>query len=165
VVDRLGGITVDVPERMYYIDYSQDLNIDLQPGRQRLNGKQAVGFLRFRHDALGDYGRIKRQQSFLQEVAKEIANTKNIVQTYQIIMDFLGCVETNIPNMQMFSLASVVRQAYEFGNIEVASLPGSGTRIDGIYYLQPDMDQINKLVDKYLKGQEKIEPSQDSYSQ
>ena len=153
VVDRLGGITVDVDKRMYYIDYSQELNIDLQPGRQKLNGKQAVGFLRFRHDALGDLGRIRRQQVFLQEVAKEIANTKNIVQTYQIIMDFLNCVETNIPSAQMFALASVVRQAYEFGNVEVASLPGSGTTIDGIYYLQPDMDQTNQLVEKYLKGQ------------
>lgn len=165
VVDRLGGITVDVPERMYYVDYSQNLNIDLKPGRQRLNGKQAVGFLRYRHDALGDLGRIRRQQAFLQEVAKEIANTKNVVQTYQIIMDFLNCVETNIPNMQMFALASVVRQAYEFGNIEVSSLPGSGTKIDGIYYLQPDMEQTNRLVEKYLKEKEKIEPPQNNYPQ
>jgi len=165
VVDRLGGITIDVTERMYYVDYSQNLDIDLKPGRQRLNGKQAVGYLRFRHDALGDFGRIQRQQAFLQEIAEEIANTKNVVQTYQIIMDFLNCVETNIPNMQMFSLASVVRQAYEFGNIEVAALPGSGTRIDGVYYLQPDMDQTNRLVAKYLKGQEKIEPPQDTYPQ
>lgn len=165
VIDRLGGIMVDVPERMYYIDYSQNLNIDLKPGRQRLNGKQAVGFLRYRHDALGDLGRIRRQQAFLQEVAKEIADTKNIVQTYQIIMDFLNCVETNIPSMQMFALASVVRQAYEFGNIDVASLPGSGTNIDGIYYLQPDMDQTSRLVEKYLKGQEKFEPPQNIYTQ
>ncbi len=165
VIDRLGGLTIDVEQRMYYIDYAGGLHIDLKPGRQKLNGKQAVGYLRFRHDALGDLGRIRRQQIFLQEIAQEIANTKNVVQTYQIIMDFLSCVETNIPSAQMMSLASVVRQAYEFGNVEVESLPGSGTTIDGIYYLQPDMDQANRLVEKYLKGKNNIEPSQDVETQ
>ncbi len=165
VIDRLGGITVNVDKRMYYVDYAGGLDIDLQPGKQKLNGKQAVGYLRFRHDAMGDIGRIRRQQEFLQEVAKEIANTRNIVQTYQIILDFLNCVETNIPSAQVFALASVVRQAYEFGNVEVASLPGTGTTIDGIYYLQPDMDQTNRLVEKYLKGKEKFDPTQDYYPQ
>jgi len=157
IIDRLGGIYVDVDQRMYYVDYAGGLNIDLKPGRQKLTGKQAIGYLRFRHDALGDIGRIRRQQVFLQEVAKEIANSKNVVQTYQILLDFMNCVETNLPSTQVFALASIVRQAYEFGNVDVVSLPGSGTRIDGIYYMQPDMDQTSKIIAKYLKGQKEKE--------
>ena len=37
--DSLGGLEVDVPQRMLYHDNSQNLHIDLQPGRQVLRGK------------------------------------------------------------------------------------------------------------------------------
>ncbi|MCX5749952.1 MAG: LCP family protein [Candidatus Saganbacteria bacterium] len=152
IIDRLGGVMVDVDQRMYYVDYAGGLFIDLKPGVQRLNGKQAIGYLRFRHDAKGDFGRIKRQQKFLQEVVTEMAGTKNIVQVYQLLMDMLGCVETNLSTSQILGLASMVRQSYEIGNIAVVSIPGTSTRIDGIYYLQPEMDKVIPIVDQYLRG-------------
>lgn len=60
--DVLGGVEVDVPKRMTYVDRSQNLVIDLYPGRQVLRGTDLEGFLRFRHDALGDIGRMERQK-------------------------------------------------------------------------------------------------------
>jgi len=41
--DVLGGVEVDVPKRMYYVDNSQGLYIDLQPGRQTLKGRDLEG--------------------------------------------------------------------------------------------------------------------------
>jgi len=58
LADALGGVEVDVPKRMYYVDNSQGLYIDLYPGRQLLKGIELEGFLRFRHDELGDIGRM-----------------------------------------------------------------------------------------------------------
>ena len=152
IIDLVGGITANVDHRMYYVDYAGGLSVDLYPGVQKLTGKQAIGYLRFRHDAKGDFGRIKRQQEFLQELAGEIAKSKNVFQTYKIVMDMMQSVETNLSSSQILALASIVRQAYEMGNIAVASLPGSGIRIDGIYYMQPEMTQVNKIVNTYLKG-------------
>ncbi|WP_034351925.1 LCP family protein [Deinococcus phoenicis] len=65
LTDAAGGVTLDVPQRMKYDDNAGHLHIDLQPGRQHLSGQQAEGFLRFRHDGLGDIGRVARQQSYL----------------------------------------------------------------------------------------------------
>lgn len=65
LTDAAGGVTVDVGQRMKYDDNAGKLHIDLYPGRQRLNGEQAEGFLRFRKDNLGDIGRVGRQQAFL----------------------------------------------------------------------------------------------------
>jgi LCP family protein required for cell wall assembly len=75
IADMLGGIEVDVPKRMYYVDNSQGLMIDLQPGRQILKGRDLEGFLRFRHDEAGDIGRpesLVRLPSLLMASGKQI---------------------------------------------------------------------------------------------
>ena len=74
LADAIGGVEVDVPKRMYYVDNSQGLYIDLYPGRQLLKGEALEGFLRFRHDELGDIGRMERQKLVLSEVFKKLAN-------------------------------------------------------------------------------------------
>ncbi len=68
LVDELGGITVEIPKRMRYMDWTAKLKIDLEPGYHTLTGNQAMGFVRFRHDALGDIGRVQRQQIFVRAV-------------------------------------------------------------------------------------------------
>ena len=74
LANAIGGVEVDVPKRMAYVDNSQGLYIDLYPGRQLLKGKALEGFLRFRHDELGDIGRMERQKLVLSEVFKKLAN-------------------------------------------------------------------------------------------
>jgi polyisoprenyl-teichoic acid--peptidoglycan teichoic acid transferase len=65
IVDLLGGVPITVERRMVYTDREQGLAIDLQPGRQVLDGLHAEQYLRFRNDPDGDIGRIRRQQGFL----------------------------------------------------------------------------------------------------
>ena len=77
LTDAAGGVTLDVPKRMKYDDNAGRLHIDLQPGRQHLNGQQAEGFLRFRHDGLGDIGRVARQQTYLTALVGQIKNPLN----------------------------------------------------------------------------------------
>jgi LCP family protein required for cell wall assembly len=152
MVDRIGGITLDVEERMFYVDYAGGLYVDLKPGLQKLNGKQAAGYLRFRHDSQNDFGRIKRQQKFLEALAGQLTQTRSISLIYGLIFDFVNSVETNIPSTEMMGLASQVRQAYENGQIQMTMLPGTSTMIDHVYYLQPDMAKIPGIVDQYLRG-------------
>lgn len=71
IINAMGGIVIDVPQDMYYEDPYQDLVIDLKEGRQRLRGKDALAFVRWRDDGKGDLGRIERQQVFLQALGKK----------------------------------------------------------------------------------------------
>ena len=64
LVDALGGLTVTVPQRMVYSDWSQGLFIDLHPGRQRLDGQQVEDFIRWR-GFYGDIGRLERRQEVI----------------------------------------------------------------------------------------------------
>ena len=74
IVDAIGGVEVMVPFHMKYSDPAADppLNIDIPEGKQKLDGKQALDFLRYRKGNNkksgyidGDLGRIKAQQEFL----------------------------------------------------------------------------------------------------
>ena len=76
LVDTLGGVTLDV-ERSIYVKAEQDYPaVKLEPGEQRLTGYEALAYVRFRKDSEGDFGRMRRQQQFLQAVAKEVLQAK-----------------------------------------------------------------------------------------
>lgn len=62
VVDTLGGVEIEVKERMFYRDQAAGLNIDLRPGRQVLDGAQLAGFVRYRNTPGADLDRIDRQK-------------------------------------------------------------------------------------------------------
>jgi polyisoprenyl-teichoic acid--peptidoglycan teichoic acid transferase len=48
VVDSVGGVDVEALDKMQYHDSQAGLHVDLPAGKQRLNGTQAIGFVRFR---------------------------------------------------------------------------------------------------------------------
>ena len=69
IVDALGGVEVDVPVQ---VDVAED-NVHLKPGKQVLNGKQALQFARFRAGYKeGDVGRVKAQQILIKALVKEL---------------------------------------------------------------------------------------------
>jgi len=150
IIDTLGGLTIDVEKRMYYVDYAGGLFVDLFPGVQRLNGRQAVGYVRFRHDAEGDIGRIIRQQKFMQALAKKIITKKNVLSAPKVIISLLSNIDTNMETRQILGLALAMRQSFDVGNIQMTSLPGDPVMIEKVFYIKPDLEEIEKISQQYL---------------
>ncbi len=73
MVDGLGGVDVCLPEPIK----DADAHLDLPAGKQRLDGKQALGYVRVRKTVGdgSDLGRIKRQQAFMSSMAQEATKT------------------------------------------------------------------------------------------
>jgi len=85
LVDAIGGVEIDVEKDMKYTDNWASLRINLKKGRQVLNGTQAEGYIRFRHDALGDIGRVERQQKILMALFHKLKNPTMVMRTPQLI--------------------------------------------------------------------------------
>jgi LCP family protein required for cell wall assembly len=64
-VNAIGGIEVPVTETMDYDDNWGHLHIHFKPGLQHMDGEQAMGYSRFRHDACSDVCRTQRQQQII----------------------------------------------------------------------------------------------------
>jgi len=109
MVDLLGGIEIDVEKDMYYVDRAQNLYINLKAGRRQLSGKEAEGYFRFRHDAMGDIGRIERQQKFLRTLFLNFAKPINLYKVPLGAQIVLGSIKTDLPLGKIIRLLNFAR--------------------------------------------------------
>ncbi len=152
LVNAIGGIDIEVEKRMYYRDRSQGLVIDLQPGLQHLDGEQAVGYVRFRHDAMGDIGRIERQRKFLRVIGHELLSPEHVSRLPRLAEAFVETTETNLSIREILSLKKIVEQAGPEA-IRMATLPGRPRLIGGQSVLELDAERAQQTVDRVLWGQ------------
>lgn len=96
-IDRLGGLRVNVPCRMYYNDPEQDLYIDLYPGEQTLSGYEAMCMVRNRKSFVDqDYGRMDAQKIVLAALLKQIKEDFNANTMSSVIEFAFDNVTTNL---------------------------------------------------------------------
>ncbi|MBQ7170701.1 MAG: LCP family protein [Clostridia bacterium] len=90
MVDSIGGVTVSVPFIMRYTDKDQDLEIDIRSGTQKLDGKNAVDFIRFNGYPEGSpYSRITSANAFCEAFASAFASQATL-QKLEAIFDLLS---------------------------------------------------------------------------
>ena len=161
IVEALGGVDIYVEKDMRYHDYAGKLHIDLKKGQQHLDADQVVGYLRFRHDAMGDIGRTQRQQWFLRGLLEELHKPQTIAKIPQILSVAKQYVKTDMSLYEMSQYAAVAKH-FDIDNIEIATLPGAPNKkgYTSYWILDPEKTQevVNRLI--YRKGdngEEKIE--------
>lgn len=146
VVDALGGVTINVEKRMYEKGHS---NINLYPGVQRLNGDQALAYVRFRHDREGDFGRIRRQQQFLKALQDELLKASSIPKYPRIASIIAENVETDLSVSDFLYLA---RFYSGLGKVEFQAimLPGTPQTINGASYVVPDEAKVKIIMNNII---------------
>ncbi len=107
IVDSLGGCDINVEKRLKYSDRSQNLKIDLQPGLQHLDGKNTLCYARFRHDAIGDLGRMERQQRVLSALSKQLKNPANFASWFRIIEIIQENTKTDLEGNHLKAIGSL----------------------------------------------------------
>lgn len=130
MADASGGIVVDVPKRMAYTDRSQGLYIDLQPGPQLLKGRDLEGFLRFRHDELGDIGRLERQKLALQALVKKLSQPSELVKLPMLLSAAGKDLRTDLGPMEVGGLVTAISGT----RLQTHRLDGTATYRNGISY-------------------------------
>ncbi|MCI6156949.1 MAG: LCP family protein [Peptoniphilaceae bacterium] len=148
IVDTLGGVEYEIPDDgiQYDIAYTDGTWETLKPGLQKLNGEQALGYLRFRSGyALGDIGRVHAQQKFLQSFVKQTLSEASIQHIPGILQTVFSDVKTNIPWTTMLGMLDKV-SIMKNGSLETYTIPGDGQYISGISYYLPDPEETQKLV-------------------
>jgi LCP family protein required for cell wall assembly len=93
------GIEINVEKEM-----SKGIGVTLHPGVQKLHGKELLGYVRFRKDAESDFGRVRRQQEVLKQVADEFISIKGIVKLPGVIGTIQPYILTNIEYKQILSI-------------------------------------------------------------
>ncbi|MBP0001066.1 MAG: LCP family protein [Cyanobacteria bacterium SID2] len=123
LVDMLGGVEVFVPDRMSYLDRTQRLEIDLEPGWQLLDGQQAQQFSRFRQGRYGDVGRVQRQQILLKALRDRLATPTVLPRISSILRVLQKYVDTDLSFEELLALAGFSLQL-EPQQVRLVLLPG-----------------------------------------
>ena len=134
LADALGGVEVDVPKRLYYVDNSQGLYIDLYPGKQLLKGKELEGFLRFRHDELGDIGRMERQKLVLAQVFRKLASPAMATRLPELMRIAGSDIRTDLSPLDMGALMTAMATT----KLSTRQLAGTPYWYQDISYWMPD---------------------------
>lgn len=138
LVDAVGGIDFNVEKDMHYVSAADkhEYDIDLKAGMQHLDGKTALQYVRFRHDATSDFTRTERQRAFLTAVGEKMKSTTSIMSLPTILEQVNPYIDTNLNTDDLWKLASV---AY-------------GSKMSGSDQLPPD----DLLAEKNVGGADVI---------
>ena len=155
IVDKVGGVEVDVPVRMKYDDPTQNLHIDLKKGTQVLNGKQAEQFVRYRKGndgsgyARGDLQRTEVQQQFIKNFISTVLSAKNLTKIPDLINVALDNTDTNITDREVLKYSTDAMKI-DTSNISSCTAPGEAKYINNISYFVMDKEKTKELVKNKL---------------
>lgn len=146
IIDILGGITLNVEYRM---DVPLE-NIDLQPGLQKLDGHDALSYVRWRDDGTGDIGRIKRQQKFFQALSDQAMQFSTIWKIPELLGEINKHVKTDLSLTKMVTLGNKFKDLENI-QLETIMVPGAPEDINGGSYWIADEDALADIVDRIYK--------------
>ena len=152
VVDVLGGVNLNVEHAMNYDDPYENLSIHLRKGEQHLDGEKAGQYVRFRHDELGDIGRVERQQRFLQALNSQMLQSGTILKLPALMTTISNYVRTDMSMVELVKVANLMRNMTA-NSLHAEMVPGDFKTIKDVSYWSPDSDKTQTLV-KNMFGSE-----------
>lgn len=177
IVDHLHGVYMNVDRRYYIPPHSGTSAINLQPGYQKLNGAQALSYVRFRHTD-SDIYRTGRQQLFLDALKSRLKSGLSIFSAPKLVGDlkhnieiakggggsvtagelesYLGLVY-GLPAGHLFRNAIPLNDFHYFttsAGADVESAPQSAINAEVQSFLHPDVRDV-QAVNVQLGGRPK----------
>ena len=151
LVEAIGGVHFEVPFDMDYDDPTpgQDLHIHLKKGYQELNGEQAMGLIRWRHNndysvqyPNGDLGRVQTQQAFLKAVAAECLKPEILLKVTSLAEIFMENVSTDLSlgNLLAFAQLAVGMDAEQ--DIQFITMPNQDAHYPRVSMVLPVVDEL-----------------------
>ncbi|MDH4618133.1 LCP family protein [Brevibacillus sp. AY1] len=141
VIDELGGVEVNVDRKLVYDDPTDDTHINLSPGLQVLNGEQALGYVRHRHDNRGtkyyssDFDRNRRQQEVIKAIVDKAGSLEGLTKVFTVMDVGAKHIHTDFSKDQIKGLAYDFKG---FNSSTVTTLENGAYWSGGYTYLEKD---------------------------
>ena len=124
----------------------QDLHIHLKQGYQELNGEQAMGLIRWRHNndysvqyPNGDLGRVQTQQAFLKAVAAECLKPEILLKVTSLAEIFMENVSTDLSLGNLLAFAQLAMGMDAEKDIQFITMPNQDARYPRVSMVLPSL--------------------------
>lgn len=143
------GIEIDVEK-----DMSEQIGVTLTQGVHDLNGKELLGYARFRQDAEGDFGRVERQQKVIEALKDELLAPSNIKNLPKLVGATQGYITTDLSKAdELKTVLSIVAKGTV--TMEKQTIPVEGTysfsRNHAGEVIMIDKEENKKLLHEFLR--------------
>jgi LCP family protein required for cell wall assembly len=154
LVDSIGGLTVDVPDRIYDTKYPDEnygtMIFELPAGLQSMDGPTALKYARTRHGST-DFERMERQQLLLLAARDKVLSLDIPISRIPRMLELVGdSLSTDMPIDRIIAVADLAKKV-DRANIRHATIDGTMTTTvvtpQGAMVEVPNWDQVRRLVD------------------
>lgn len=157
VIDKIGGVTVDVPVEMSYKDALTGETVTLQPGTQTLDGQKAQIFVRARkvYDSNQDAKRQDNTRVLMMAIIERVLD-KPLHELPNAVLDLATCVGTDFNPDEILALAF----SYAGGSGKMTVYSGSGPtdgavdEATGLWLCYENPERWAKLMDVVDSGED-----------
>ncbi len=153
IIDALNGLDVTVPKDIKYQDDSQHFYVNLKAGKQHFDGHKLLNFLRYRHDANGDVGRMQRQQMVMRSMLAQWSDPSTVSKIPQLMSIVKDSVDTNLTVEEMVAIGGFTfNNGTDKDRLQTLLMPGdyNGDGKHGVSYWLPDSTGIGNMMAKYF---------------
>lgn len=143
------GVEIDVEK-----DMSEKIGVSLTEGVQSLNGKELLGYARFRADSEGDFGRVRRQQQVIAALKDEVISVSAVPNYPKLAGAVQGYIQTDLPASEGVKLAIELAMSGK-SEIERLTIPVEGSYRNARYpgagaVLEIDIKQNRQALSEFL---------------
>ena len=142
------GVEVDVEK-----DMSEKIGVSLTQGVHQLNGRELLGYARFRADSEGDFGRVRRQQQVMAALKDELFSVSAIPKFPKLAGAAQGYVRTDMPISEQLKMA--VELAISGGGMDRMTIPVEDSYRFNSYshagsVIEMDIEQNKQALSEFL---------------
>jgi polyisoprenyl-teichoic acid--peptidoglycan teichoic acid transferase len=148
-VNRLGCVYADI-DRRYFNDRGGPggyATIDLEPGYQRLCGRDSLDYVRYRHTD-NDFVRGARQQEFLRQAKDQIGLGKVFGDRKQLLRIFGRYTQTDISERNDAAILRLIRLAYDSSKNPLTEIQFPGENAGD--YVEISIEDLQRTVDRFI---------------
>jgi polyisoprenyl-teichoic acid--peptidoglycan teichoic acid transferase len=147
------GLELEVSKEMI-----EDMKLDMQPGKQTLDGEELLSYVRFRHDAESDFGRVERQQEVLaalkNKLSERLSNIEGVLDFPAVVLEAAKYIETDMNADEAIPLAvSYLLNSAE--NVQTLRIPVSDSYENKLVeeagaVLEMDFEENKEAIQQFI---------------
>ena len=159
LIDLLGGVYLPVDHQYLNREGNGYQPIDIQPGYQLLHAKDALAFVRFRHDQMGDFTRMVRQQLFLREVQRQAMRwSGSWSKVVKMVRAISKLSTTDLDSLTQLLPIANMALSLDTAHIYQVHVQGTSSVINGADYVVAAPGDIAKAVAQFEDPVKKSTP-------
>ncbi|MCM3784450.1 LCP family protein [Neobacillus mesonae] len=158
IVDALGGVEVNVNQNMCYKDTADNTDINLTAGLQRLNGEDALGYVRYRKSncdpktpGSDDFSRNQRQSEVLHSLMDQMKSLGGVTKIGKVV----GAVDDNMTTtVESEQVKNFISAYWDLSKDNVSFVPVTGTwNSPYVYINEGELEKAKQALAAELAGE------------